>query len=353
MLHAYVVASVQLLLGLGLLQLPSMRLSAHTISICTLAIAAVVAAAQSKPKSDSNGVVKLNDASFAELTQSPREHYTVVLLTALDPQFNCVFCREFDPEFNVLANSWQKSSAKRKGPAVHFGHLDFKDGQNTFRSLSLVSAPNLWIFAPTLDENGETVSAEPIRYDFTNSPRAEPAAAFVSRSIGREFSIQRPFDYVKFMKFSFTISVLVLILLVVYKVAGFIFVNKHFWAAISIFLILVFNGGYMFTQIRNSPYSRGDGYIAGGFQDQFGAETQIVAATCKFLISRDHSKLTCLDGILAFSVVTLAVSVPRIKNPQTQSMLILVWVVVQFFVFSFLMQLFRQKNGGYPFKLLL
>ena len=60
-----------------------------------------------------------------------------------------------------------------------------------------------------------------------------------------------------------------------------------------------------------------------------------------------------IDAVLAFSVVTLAVSVPRISNGTTQTMMIAVWVGVQLFVFSFLLQLFRQKNGGYPFKLLL
>lgn len=58
-----------------------------------------------------------------------------------------------------------------------------------------------------------------------------------------------------------------------------------------------------------------------------------------------------IDGVLAFSVISLAVSVPRIKNPNTQGMLIAVWMLVQFFVYSFLLALFRQKNGGYPFKL--
>lgn len=60
-----------------------------------------------------------------------------------------------------------------------------------------------------------------------------------------------------------------------------------------------------------------------------------------------------IDALLAFSVVTLAISVPRIKSPQTQTILIAIWLLVQIFVFSFLMQLFKRKNGGYPFKLLL
>lgn len=239
-------------------------------------------AARASLKPNNNGVIRLDDAAFAELTKTPREHYSVVLLTALSPEFNCVFCREFDPEFNVLADSWKRSSARRKGPSVSFGHLDFKNGQDTFRSLQLVSAPNLWVFPPTVDAEGKAVSGEPSRYDFTQSPRAEPAAAFISNVIGTEFSIKRPFDYVKFAKFTMSIVIFGVGMVVVYRIAGAIFLSKHFWTVLSLIAILIFNGGYMFTQIRNSPYSRGDGYIAGGFQDQFGAEVHIVAAVCMF-----------------------------------------------------------------------
>lgn len=42
----------------------------------------------------------------------------------------------------------------------------------------------------------------------------------------------------------------------------------------------------MFNHIRKVPYVAGDGkggisYFAGGFSNQFGMETQIVAAMCK------------------------------------------------------------------------
>lgn len=43
----------------------------------------------------------------------------------------------------------------------------------------------------------------------------------------------------------------------------------------------------MFNHIRKVPYVTGDGnggisYFAGGFQTQYGLETQIVAAVCTF-----------------------------------------------------------------------
>ena len=43
----------------------------------------------------------------------------------------------------------------------------------------------------------------------------------------------------------------------------------------------------MFNHIRKVPYVSGDGkggisYFAGGFSSQFGLETQIVAAICRY-----------------------------------------------------------------------
>lgn len=253
----------------------------QSILLAYLTLLTGVALSRPNVKADSNGIVRLNDASFRELTQAPRDHYAIILMTALGTQFNCVFCREFDPEFTVLAQSSQDAD-------LYFGHLDFTSGQETFRALQLVSAPNLWIFPPTIDAaTGKVIAGagEPIRYDFTNSPSADAAAHFITKSIGRDFVVRRPFDYVKFARFVATIGASLVALAGLYRVAGFIFLNKNFWAVISLLLILVFNAGHMYTQIRSSPYSRGGGYIAGGFQDQFGAETQIVAFTCMSLQS--------------------------------------------------------------------
>ncbi len=63
--------------------------------------------------------------------------------------------------------------------------------------------------------------------------------------------------------------------------------NRNLWAAVSLISILLFTSGHMFNHIRKVPYVAGDGrggisYFAGGFQNQYGMETQIVAAMCTF-----------------------------------------------------------------------
>jgi oligosaccharyltransferase complex subunit gamma len=62
--------------------------------------------------------------------------------------------------------------------------------------------------------------------------------------------------------------------------------NRKIWTSISLVSILLFTSGHMFNQIRKAPYVAGDGrggisYFAGSFQNQYGLETQVVAALCK------------------------------------------------------------------------
>jgi len=76
--------------------------------------------------------------------------------------------------------------------------------------------------------------------------------------------------------------------------------NRNLWAAISLIAILLFTSGHMFNHIRKVPYVAGDGrggvsYFAGGFSNQYGLETQIVAAMCKLPCecSPTHANIKC------------------------------------------------------------
>ena len=45
-------------------------------------------------------------------------------------QFQCAMCREFEPEFAVVAQSWRKVHPKSDG--VFFAKLDFAEGRQIF-----------------------------------------------------------------------------------------------------------------------------------------------------------------------------------------------------------------------------
>jgi oligosaccharyltransferase complex subunit gamma len=78
--------------------------------------------------------LKLDDASYAQLTKAPRDYGIAVLLTALEARFGCAFCQQFQSEWDLLGKSWMKGDKDGKTRLV-FGTLDFVDGKNTFQSV--------------------------------------------------------------------------------------------------------------------------------------------------------------------------------------------------------------------------
>ncbi|KAL1310810.1 hypothetical protein AAFC00_001049 [Neodothiora populina] len=297
-------------------------------------------AGYNKQQLSAASALKLDDNVYADLTKAPRDYSVAVLLTALEARFGCVLCQDFQPEWNLLAKSWAKGDKDSQSRLV-FGTLDFANGQKTFQSLMLQTAPVLLLFPPTLGPDAKPDGA-PVRFDFsTGTNRAEPIHAWLGRHLPSSPTppFNRPFNWMKLI--ITTVSVLGFITLA--AVAGPyvlpLLQNRNLWAAISIIAVLLFTSGHMFNHIRKVPYIAGDGkggisYFAGGFQNQFGLETQIVAA---------------MYGILAFATISLALKVPRVVDPKVQGIMIIVWGGVMLAMYSFLLSVFRMKNGGYPF----
>lgn len=85
-------------------------------------------------KALSSSPLKLVDSSYDRLTSTPRDYSVAVLLTALEARFGCQLCREFQPEWDLLAKSWTKGDKVGESRLV-YGTLDFADGKNTFQSV--------------------------------------------------------------------------------------------------------------------------------------------------------------------------------------------------------------------------
>ena len=172
--------------------------------------------------------------------------------------------------------------------------------------------------------------------------------------------MQRPLNYVRIITLTTTILGIVSFLSVAYPYILPVLQNRNLWAGISLITILLFTSGHMFNHIRKVPYVAGNeqggiSYFAGGFSNQFGMETQIVAAICKYPQSNCHHQLdtNCshADGTLSFATIALALRVPRMVDPKKQQLAVFVWGGVMFGMYSFLLSVFKIKNGGYPFHL--
>lgn len=88
-------------------------------------------------KQVSSAPIKLNDDLYKDLVTAQRNYSSAILLTAMDGRYGCQLCREFQPEFDLLARSWTKGDKAGESRLI-FGTLDFNDGRDTFMSVRLI-----------------------------------------------------------------------------------------------------------------------------------------------------------------------------------------------------------------------
>lgn len=126
--------------------------------------------------------------------------------------------------------------------------------------------------------------------------------------------------------------------------------NRWTWAAGTVVTSLIMTSGYMFTRIRGTPYSGANGqWIAPGYQNQFGQETQVVALICTsqyFDFRLDLSQRILVDALLAMSFLMLILVTPLQPSPQRQRAQIYLWTAIIMVIYSILVSFFRLKNKG-------
>ena len=171
----------------------------------------------------------------------------------------------------------------------------------------LQTAPVLLLFPPTVgparkwtDRLSDMISmgelSPPFRLldflptDLYRSPtKADPVYAWITRQLpdGPKPQLVRPINYIRVVVVTTTMLGFITLFSVLSPYILPVIQNRNIWAAISLISILLFTSGHMFNHIRKVPYVAGDGkggisYFAPGFSTQFGMETQIVAAMCKW-----------------------------------------------------------------------
>ncbi|POY75638.1 hypothetical protein BMF94_1260 [Rhodotorula taiwanensis] len=287
------------------------------------------------------GLVSLDSAGYDDLIASPRDYSVSVVLTALGDQINCGPCRILQPEYAQLAKQWH-TEKKTEDEDHIFAYLDFQHGAEIFQRLGLQTAPTFQLFMPTEGPRAtKKTSADVI--DFTRTGFQADAMANQLRLQAKLPSLKysRPVDKAQVAK---NIALTLSGLFSTWRLFPYIRValaQRYIWSFLGLFTILFMTSGYMWCQIRRPQYAQGgrDGqvsYIAGGYQNQLGAEVHIVAA---------------MYGILGFSVYTLAYTVPKLRDPVRQRLAIYVWTGVLLAMASVLFRVFQTKQPGYPFKI--
>jgi oligosaccharyltransferase complex subunit gamma len=279
-----------------------------------------------------NGVIRLDERAFDLLTSPKRTWSASIQFTALNPQRKCAPCREFDPSFKTVAKAWSTVPAAHRDTHF-FATAEFDETVKVFQKLQLNSAPVVHVYPATEGPNAKNV-ANPFKYDFSNGFEAGPLAEQLSHHTPVPIPFRAPIDWSKLG----TVISLIPIVTLIFRFIRPVILNRWVWATGTILVSLVMTSGFMFTRIRGTPYVGQDGnWIAGGYQNQFGQEVQVVSM---------------IYGILAASFLMLTIVTPYQKSAARQRTQVYLWTFVNFLVFSILLSLFRMKNRGYPFKLL-
>ncbi|KAI0079940.1 oligosaccharyl transferase subunit OST3/OST6 family [Panus rudis PR-1116 ss-1] len=285
-----------------------------------------------------NGVIKLDERTYDLLTTPHRNWSAAVQFTALNPRRRCAPCKEFDPSFTEVAKAWSTVPADQRN-SHFFGTLDFDNGPTVFQKLGMQSAPVVHVYPPTegprKPASGRT---GPSTYDFSylySGFEAGPLAEALSHHTPIPIPYKAPIDWARWGTF----LGIALISLASLRFVAPVLKSRWTWAVVTVIVSLVMTSGYMFTRIRNSPFSGGNGqWIAPGYQNQFGQETQVIAM---------------IYGLLAAAFLMLTIVTPLTTSPSRQRVQVYLWSIVIFIMYSVLLSIFRVKNRGYPFKLLL
>ncbi|CDO71218.1 hypothetical protein BN946_scf184863.g13 [Trametes cinnabarina] len=282
-----------------------------------------------------NGVIKLDESTYNLLTSPKRNWSASIHFTALDPRRRCGPCKEFDPAFNAVAKAWTKVPQAERD-SHFFATADFDSAMTVFQKLGLQTAPVVHIHpateGPHRPPSGRTT---PVVYDFANGFDAGPLAEQLSQFTPVPIPYKAPFDWARIG----TAAGVLLIIASGIRVFLPVLRSRWLWAAGVVLTSLVMTSGFMFVRIRGMPHTGGNGqWIAPGYQNQFGQETQVVSF---------------IYGLLSAAFLMLTLVTPYQTNPARQRLQIYLWSGVILVMFSVLISLFRVKNRGYPFKLLL
>lgn len=166
---------------------------------------------------------------------------------------------------------------------------------NVFTSnlqLKLQYAPVLLYFPATAGPHASS-SAQPVTFDFNRHGfEGKDVAGELSKQLGISVPYNKPFQWKLFASAATSTLVLALTL---YAIIPKLLATASFsfGAVFNIFIqisflmtIVIMCAGQMWNSIRNAPYLQMNAngkaeYFAGGFQNQYGAETHIVAAVCE------------------------------------------------------------------------
>jgi oligosaccharyltransferase complex subunit gamma len=142
---------------------------------------------------ETSQVIDLDSKKFKLYTEEPRNYTVFMLMTTSSPEHRCVACKDFEPEYTLVAKNHGKDD-------IFFGILDYVVAPDIFSELKINNVPLVLRFPPTT--NKFKISEQFDKYDLArNGFKAEPFASYISKTYETDFKVKRPIDYTPFLFF--------------------------------------------------------------------------------------------------------------------------------------------------------
>lgn len=291
------------------------------------------------------GVIELVDEDFEQYLKGPRDYHLVLYMASDSPKLNCVLCREVRPAYTTVAESWSHdfpNGLPDDETDIYFLEADFVSSKELFQLMELESIPKIFHFPPTqASDSANSWIRNRNEYQFFAGEHAVLIKQFVTGITGRNFDIYEPINYSKvFMNAAVTFALVMLLRKFSHYLVALL-KSTFVWGSLSLVLVLVFISGYMFNQIRGTPFVREQGdrveYFAPSSQMQYGLETQVIST---------------LYGLLGLVFVLLITKISKIEHPKVQFFGAVLVSALIYVLFSLFMSLFSVKFRGYPYTLL-
>ncbi|KAG2463656.1 MAGT1 protein, partial [Polypterus senegalus] len=193
-------------------------------------------------------VIRMNGDKFRRLVKAPPRNYSVVVMfTALQPQRQCVVCKQADEEYQILANSWRYSSAFTN--KIFFAAVDFDEGSDVFHMMNMNSAPTFMHFPS---------KGKPKRADTYDLPvrgfAAEQLARWIADRTDVVIRVIRPPNYAGPLMLGFLLAVIGGLVYLRRNNLDFLY-NRNAWAFAALCFVLIMTSGQMWNHIRGPPYA--------------------------------------------------------------------------------------------------
>ncbi|KAG0656791.1 oligosaccharyl transferase subunit ost3/OST6 [Monosporozyma unispora] len=284
-------------------------------------------------KQSDHGIIKLTDENFEKVFELPnkRSYGVAILFTTNNMDFNCNTCVKFDPEFELISQSWlqdhpELTSNEKPDLQLVFARTTIDSPKNIpaiFRMFKLQQIPKLLYFPPGDDiEHFENIDIP----QEDGVERVNYIVNWIKVLTGiPDFALHEPTDWTSLFLTAFIVFTSVYLFRKhTDLILGFIN-SKWIWTLGSVIFIIFMISGYMFTQMRQVPIagSNRNGEIIyfaeGEFQNQFGIETQIVAVFYGILTCLTLFLIKIVPGFDTDATVTENNNKPNKKSKRKNS----------------------------------